>query len=279
LEAPWLPGFRRLFGARATCALMNIGRAQSRRALRALTDFRRRVGVAVPPGDEIIDVPLQAERVFGLYSPHLGALPADAPAQARIAGFSFYDGAAGGATPLSLEAEEFFATGLPPVVFTLGSSGVHAPGRFYEDAVEAARSLRKRAFLLVGEDTAQAAHLAARDVCVVGYAPHSLVFPRAAAVVHHGGIGTVAQAMRAGRPQLVCPMLGDQADNAERLIRLGVAGRLDHKSFTAERAARALGWLTSGAGVAARAGAIATSVAAEDGAGIVADEILAMCAG
>ena len=55
------------------------------------------------------------------------------------------------------------------------------------------------------------------------YAPYSTVFPRAAVNIHHGGIGTSAQALRAGLPQLVRPQAYDQFDNARRLIDLGVA--------------------------------------------------------
>ncbi len=276
-ELPWLPRFRRLFGFCATRALLKMGTRQSRRATAKISNFRRRVGVSVPPGDEIFDGPLRADRIFALYTPHFGPLPSDTPPQSRITGFAFYDSEAGRETAPMPELEEFFATGLPPIVFTLGSFGVHAPGRFYEEAVEAARALRKRALLLVGKDAVQKyAHLASEDVFVTGYVPHSHVFSRAAAIVHHGGIGTVGQAMRAGRVQLICPMIADQADNAERLVRLGIGARLDHKRFRAGQAATALRCLLADFGTVSRAAAIAANVAAEDGAGAAADEIAAM---
>ena len=60
-------------------------------------------------------------------------------------------------------------------------------------------------------------------VVAFDYAPFSLLFPRAAAIVHHGGIGTTGQAMRSGRPSLVMPCAWDQPDNAERAARLGIA--------------------------------------------------------
>jgi rhamnosyltransferase subunit B len=276
-EMPWLPRFRQLFGVRATRALLNAGRWRSRYATRKILEFRRRVGVPTPPGDELMDAPLRADRIFALYSPHLGAVPADAPPQSRIAGFTFYDSEASGEAVAPADLETFLAGGPSPIVFTLGSSVVHIPGTFYEEAAKAARSLRKRALLLVGEEALQKyAHLASVDVFVAGYVPHSRVFPRAAAIVHHGGIGTVGQAMRAGKVQLVCPAIADQADNAERLVRLGIAERLDHKRFKADQAANALHSLLTDIGAAGRAAAIATSVAAENGAGAAADEIAAM---
>jgi UDP:flavonoid glycosyltransferase YjiC (YdhE family) len=63
----------------------------------------------------------------------------------------------------------------------------------------------------------------ATDVFAFAYAPFSQLFSRVEAVVHHGGIGTAAQALRAGRPQLAVPYGFDQFDNAERLVRLRVA--------------------------------------------------------
>jgi UDP:flavonoid glycosyltransferase YjiC (YdhE family) len=276
-DLPWLPRFRQLFGARATRAVIDMGRLQSRRLTRKISDFRRRVNVPMPAGDEVIDGPLRADRIFALYSPLLGPLPADAPRQSSIAGFAFYDGEAGEATALAPDLEEFLSYGPPPVVFTLGSSGVHSAGRFYEEAAKATRALRKRALLLVGADAdAKSKRLASEDMFIAGYAPHSQVFPRASAIVHHGGIGTVGQAMRAGKAQLICPMFADQRDNAERLSRLGIGTRLDHRRFTAERAAAVIDRLLGDFGVASRAAAIAASVTEEDGAGFVADQIAAM---
>jgi UDP:flavonoid glycosyltransferase YjiC (YdhE family) len=136
-----------------------------------------------------------------------------------------------------------------------------------------------RAVLLVGRKAEpRLARLASQDVFVAGYAPHSLVFPRATAVIHHGGIGTVGQALRAGRPQLVCPLFGDQLDNAERLVRLGVARRLDHRRFEPGRAATLLQALLGDPAVRARAERLGVQVAAEDGAGFVADRIVRMLA-
>jgi UDP:flavonoid glycosyltransferase YjiC (YdhE family) len=72
------------------------------------------------------------------------------------------------------------------------------------------------------------------------YAPFSKVFPRAAVVVHHGGIGTCAQGLAAGVPQFVMPLSFDQPDNAERLQKLGVGRWLPRRKFTPQRAAKVL---------------------------------------
>lgn len=72
------------------------------------------------------------------------------------------------------------------------------------------------------------------------YAPFGSLVPRAAALVHHGGVGTLAQALRAGCPQLVMPMAFDQPDNAVRLERLGVGRYLRPSRFTGMAVAREL---------------------------------------
>ena len=117
--------------------------------------------------------------------------------------------------------DRFLAAGEPPVVFTLGSTAVHIGRDFYQSAAAAARTLGRRAVLLVGKNPHPAAE--DHDILVLDYVPLGAILPRAAAVVHHGGIGSCAEALRAGLPSLIVPFGYDQPDNAERLRRLGVA--------------------------------------------------------
>ena len=84
------------------------------------------------------------------------------------------------------------------------------------------------------------------------FAPFDLLLPHAATLVHHGGIGTLAQALAAGVPHLVMPMGHDQPDNARRLERLGVGKTLPPKDFTVERVAEALAFLRGDSNVQAR---------------------------
>ena len=81
------------------------------------------------------------------------------------------------------------------------------------------------------------------------YVPFSALLPRCAALVHHGGIGTTAQALRAGIPQLVTPMIFDQPDNAARVKRLGVGDSISPKRYTPGLTAERLTLLTSSSGV------------------------------
>jgi rhamnosyltransferase subunit B len=77
-------------------------------------------------------------------------------------------------------------------------------------------------------------------VCPVEYVPFGRVLPRCAAIVHHGGIGTTAQGLAAGLPQVVMPMAHDQPDNAARLVRLGVGRSLPPREFHAANLGEAL---------------------------------------
>jgi UDP:flavonoid glycosyltransferase YjiC (YdhE family) len=89
------------------------------------------------------------------------------------------------------------------------------------------------------------------------YVPFSQVFPRAAAVVHHGGVGTTAQALAAATPQLVMHMAHDQPDNAAHVLRLGVGRPISPKGFRGHRVAKALGELLQSPEVAKQCRAVA----------------------
>lgn len=265
-EAPWLPRFRALFGARATRAVLALGKARLLREHRAISRFRVAIGLPPLKHDAVIGEPLAADMIACLYSPVLGALPSDAADQAFLAGYTFYDGV----EPMPAALEAFLDVGPPPILFSLGSFAAYMGGRFYPESARAARTIGRRAVLLVapGEEAAVAQAVDADAmVHVAGYVPHSRVIPRAAAIVHHGGIGTVGQALRAGRPQLVVPFWGDQFDNAERLVRLGVARRLDHRRYTARLAEIGLAALLDpDKPYLDNAGVISPTVTLEDGA-------------
>ena len=174
---------------------------------------------------------------------------------------------------LAPELEEFLAAGPPPVVFTLGTSAVGAAGRFYHESAAAAERLGVRAVLLTGafEQNRPDSELS-RHVLLVHRAPHQLLFPRASAIVLHGGIGTTGQALRSGRPMLVVPHGHDQFDNAHRVTKLGVARTLHPKRYRAPRVAAELARLLND-DYRARAESVAALVRGEGGAIAAAEAI------
>jgi rhamnosyltransferase subunit B len=200
---------------------------------------------------------------LGLFSPSLAAPQLDWPPNSHATGFPFFNQDQG----MSPELQRFLDSGEPPVVFTLGSAAVGAAGDFFQHSAHAARSLGVRAVLLVGHQPLNRTDNGLTpDVIAVPYAPHSLVFPRACAVVHQGGIGTTGEAMRAGRPMLVVPHSHDQLDHAARLTRLGVARSVRRNHYNSRIAAREIETLLNDKRYADSAADIAARVRNETGA-------------
>jgi len=213
----------------------------------------------------IFDAKHSPRLVLALFSRVLGDPQPDWPPNALVTGFAFYDGDAG-KTDLAPELEQFLSAGPPPLIFTLGSAAVMAAGDFYEQSARAAEMLGARAILLVGNDRQNYPRQAlSENICVAAYAPFSKVFPRASAIIHQGGVGTTAQALRAGKPMLVMPYSHDQPDNARRVRHLGVAKVIQRKSYTGEAAAKKITALLEDHGYAHRAGEVAAVVADEQG--------------
>jgi rhamnosyltransferase subunit B len=218
----------------------------------------------------IVDVECPSGLRLALYSRLLGPDDPELPAETVFTGFPVFDSETGEAGTLDNETAAFLDQGGPPIVFTLGSVAVHAPGGFYADSLQAARSLNARAILLTGGG---AALPPTPDVLVRPYLPHSLIFSHASAIVHHGGIGTTGQALLAGKPQIVVPFLFDQWDNASRVARLGVGLVLPSNRYSAERAQMSLSAIQVNRAICALAVNVAQQMRAEGGAEAAADAI------
>ena len=111
------------------------------------------------------------------------------------------------------------------------------------------------------------------NIIAASYAPYSQIFPRACAIVHQGGIGTTAQALRAGRPTLVMPYSHDQPDNAARVERLGTSRTIPRKQYSAVSVAKKLRELLENPNYAAKAAKIGHVIPAENGVGVACDAI------
>lgn len=178
-------------------------------------------------------------------------------------GFCFYDGQKDlGQMPDGLE--EFLDVGEPPIVFTLGSAAVMDARDFFEESIESAKMLDRRAVMLYGVFNEPPKGLDEKRVAF-DYAPYSKIFPRAACVVHQAGVGTTAQVLRAGVPALIMPFSHDQPDNAARCERLGVARTIDRNSYKAKNAARELRKLLGNLSYKAKAEEIKSIIETENG--------------
>jgi rhamnosyltransferase subunit B len=205
--------------------------------------------------------------VLALFSRLFATPQKDWPDRTVVTGFVTFDRDPHG-EGMEEGLDRFLEAGPPPIVFTLGSSAVFEAGNFYRESAKAASALGKRAVLLVGKDLSQdIPDPLPGGVAAFPYAPYSEIFPRCAALVHSGGIGTVAQGMRAGKPSLAVYYGFDQPDNAARMARLGMGKAVPAKRYAADLAASLLREILENPVYADRASSAGDRVRSEDGAG------------
>lgn len=231
-----------------------------------------RAEIGLPPTDRnpLFEGQHSPLLVLALFSHLFGKRQPDWPEQTVVTGFPFHDE---GEPHLPPRLARFLDAGPPPIVFTLGTSAVAQAGAFYTQSAEAAAMLGERAVLLTGSDPRNRPRVLPPGVIAVDYVPYAALFPHAAAVVHQGGIGTTAQAMRAGRAMLVVPFAHDQPDNARRVSRLRIGRTLSRRSYTAERVAAKLNQILHDRRCAARAARAGAVVRAETGVAAACDAI------
>lgn len=160
----------------------------------------------------------------------------DWPPQIRLTGFSMFDGGTEAEVPASVL--EFCRAGTPPVAFTFGT-GLMPVAEWFRAAVAVCQRLNLRALLLT-EHSGQVPGPLPSAIRHCSFAPFQKLFPHCAAVVHHGGVGTMAKAFAAGKPQLILPMAFDQFDNASRVQQLGAGTWLGKRRRIEKEIAEAL---------------------------------------
>jgi rhamnosyltransferase subunit B len=272
---PFLPGTRFLTRAPPFVQrlLLEIGKLVTRNWGEPIAELRRSLGLRATRHPLVLDR-FSPHLNLAMFSGVLGRPQPDWADNTVQTGFVFYDqGEAAARQPLEAKdsLDEFLASGAPPITFTLGSTAVMNPGRFFEESAAAARLLGRRALLLMGKN-ALPANLP-NDVFATDYAPYSAVFPRSACVVHQGGVGTTAQALRAGVPQLVMPYAFDQPDNAARVRRIGVGLSVSRRRYKADVAAKRIDTLLNTPGYMDRAAEVGRRVSAENSLSIACDSV------
>jgi rhamnosyltransferase subunit B len=250
------PGFTRLF--------FRFSRSIVRRWGAPVNALRSRLGLR-PFRNPLLDDMFSPHGTQAWFSNVLARPQSDWPERTAITGFPFYDKLEPG-QGLSPDLARFLDAGPAPVVFTLGSSAVFAAGEFYAESLAAAHKAGCRAVLLIGRDPRNMPTAPVPDtVFVTHYAPYSELLSRAAATVHQGGVGTTAQALRAGKPMIVVPWSHDQPDNAMRVAKLGVARVIPRSGYAADRVAGELAMILGSTVYAGAAHQTACEMAREDG--------------
>ena len=236
--------------------------------VRSVDELRAHLQLPATERHPLFEAAYSSQGTFGMFDPLLMPSQQALPPNWQWAGFCHDDGFG---LSLNEDLERFLQAGAAPVVFTLGTSAVHNPGRFYEAAMQATQALGLRAVLLCGDNLVRPS---SPDVYGTPAASHGALFPRARAVVHQGGMGTLAQALRAGVPQLTVPAGNDQPDNAQRLKRLGVGLTLPTWRLSARTLRSRLATLLGDDGFARQAERLRATLRVDDGAAVVAQSLV-----
>lgn len=212
------------------------------------------------------------DKVIGFFPEWFAEPQADWPGHTELSGFVFFDEA--DTRPMPPELETFLSNGDPPVVFTPGTAVKNA-GMFFKNSIKACEKLKCRAVFLSQYKDQIPENLPA-DIYFCRYAPFSKLLPSASAIVHHGGIGTCAQALKAGIPQLLVPSGLDQHDNASRLSALGLGAEICMKKYQATAVTDRLGELTKNSRVRMQCRKIAADLKSNDPVSRVCDIVESM---
>ncbi|MGA7616099.1 MAG: glycosyltransferase [Thermoanaerobaculia bacterium] len=230
---------------------------------------RLRADHGLPPVSRLFgDEMHRSDLLLGLFPEWFARPQPEWPRQTKLTGFPLVRFDSEDLTP-SLDA--WLLDGPAPIVFTAGTANRQASG-FFNTAIETAGRSGRRALLLTGWRE-QIPPVLPQGVRYEPFAPLHQLLPRAAALVHHGGIGTCASGLAAGAPQVVMPMAFDQLDNAARLERLGVGVRLSPRRFEPGRLSAALESIVESGAVRSACAAIRDRMAGEDGIGDACDEL------
>jgi len=271
-NAPRYTAFMRRLGPLVTVPAVKLMKSMAGRWVAPIKAFRRELGLPPDSGNPLYDWQYSPYGVLGMYSPLLGPIQPDHPPRTEVTGFAFYDDDPNDDAATRAELAEFLAEGSAPIAFVLGSSAHWAAGDFFEISRDVVEASGRRAVLVGGADTLDGVHRSAH-VLVCRYVPYSALFPKTAAIVHQGGIGTLAQALRSGRPQIVVPFHGDQLDNGARAARLGAGRVILRNRYRKQHLMRELDMVLTDPSYAESAAKVGEQVRREDGAAAAAAAI------
>ncbi|MBI5029763.1 MAG: glycosyltransferase family 1 protein [Chloroflexi bacterium] len=200
--------------------------------------------------------------IYG-FSRYVVPRPNDWPPEHHITGYWFLDDANDWSPPSDLS--DFLAREPKPIYIGFGSMSGHSARRLADLSIEAVTLANQRAVLLGGWAAAHERDLPSH-IYAIDSAPHDWLFPRVAAVVHHGGAGTTAAGLRAGCPSVILPFMGDQPYWGQRVHVLGVGPKpILPKELTARRLADAITRAITDEEMKQRAVALGEKIHAEDG--------------
>lgn len=227
---PWLP----IWFKRACWSLINTTMVDP--VMKPyLNAFRRELGLH--PISKIFQTWAHSpDLVLGMFPGWFAPPQPDWPTGTRLVGFPMYDESPNAELPGTVQ--QFLAAHPAPVVCTPGSANKHGR-KFFEEAAKACQAIGRPALFLTRYPEQLPLPLP-KSIRHFSYVPLSRLLPHCAALIHHGGIGTCSQAMKAGIPQIVQPLAFDQFDNAARIVKLGIGHAIPPRAFRSRVIARTL---------------------------------------
>lgn len=250
------PGINRLSGSLVVTAYCKLIRSIH-------GEWRRKAGLPRFPNLLSAFDRLEIPYLYG-YSPSVIPTPSDWKGREVVCGYWFLPPRDDWRPPKELL--DFLDGGSPPVYVGFGSMAVSDAEAVTSAVVEALRRTAQRAILSTGWGGLAGGRLPENIMPLSGYVPHEWLFPRVSAVVHHGGAGTTATALRVGVPSVVVPFFADQFFWGATVKHLGVGSQpLPRKLLTAERLEVALREVLDKPDVAQRALHLSRSIGREDG--------------
>ena len=197
------------------------------------------------------------------FSPSVIPAPSDWDDQTHITGFWFVDEANDWQPPAALL--DFLQAGPAPIYIGFGSMSSRAPEQTADLIIQALKLTNQRAILLSGWGGLQKANIP-DSIFMIDSIPHSWLFPRVSAVVHHGGASTTAAGLKAGVPSVIIPFFGDQPFWGQRIADLGVGSKpIPRKQLTAGRLANAIQEVVTNEDIRQRAAKLGKKIQTENG--------------
>ncbi len=203
--------------------------------------------------------------VLYCYSSLVVPVPDDWDTSAHVTGYWWLDDQPDWQPPTELQA--FLDAGAAPVYVGFGSMIAESPEVTTRTVVEALQGSGQRGVIASGWGGLRPSDLP-ESIYLLKEAPHDWLFPRMSAVVHHGGAGTTAAGLRAGKPTVICPFIADQPFWGKRVEALGVGtAPIPQKQLTADKLAAAIRTAANDDGIRQRAAALGQQLQTEDGIG------------
>jgi sterol 3beta-glucosyltransferase len=230
---------------------------------RGLINNWRKEKLGLPPfRDELTLQGKAVPKLYG-YSSHVVAVPSDWDDSSIVTGYWFLDSFNDWQPPNDLVA--FLSQGSAPIYVGFGSMAPQDSRTTTKLVIEAIQQSGQRAILATGWGGLSALEVPS-NIYILNSAPHDWLFPQCAVVVHHGGAGTTGAGLKAGKPTIICPFIGDQPFWGKRVYELGIGSPpIPQKQLTAEKLGRTIREIMADSQMHQRAEELGKKIRAENG--------------